>query len=470
MKDILFKRKNNQIQNFNNHNIQKLIFNDKIINNESVSKNEDIKRQMINEKDINYTPIYQNFKSTGLVQSNPPTPFSIPLPLIQTPSYQISNLGTKRNLLSFPNNNNSDIINSDGMNYNNRYEDMNMYEMNQQINYTTSTYRPYTTTSPKIDSVDCYQPNYQKQNCFLQGNNSFKQNFNLETSQLFNCTSNTPINSIDNSIIYSKSPLPINEFQKTGLIEKNQNNQNELLNIKRQRTFIPLTSPIIPNQNLYSSRTNTQNWFKISNNGFNSGIATPVSPSEQVNNNIINDNGLNFDNFERFTVLGEEKTNNQNDLNEMNEYNNRIIISEKEGKASVKATRSTGNNSIDNDNSQMQNELYVKKSNDNYEENNNNVDNIPSYFKEVTNNDAEDKEQQKEEIDETQGNNHNNTKHFSNVKNEIISNSSGFDINNSKKLFNTTSLSQVIPKQSNKKLKKTENNVSKQKKKISKNS
>ena len=79
-------------------------------------------------------------------------------------------------------------------------------------------------------------------------------------------------------------------------------------------------------------------------------------------------------------------------------------------------------------------------------------------------------EQEKEEIDDTQGNNHNNAKHFSSAKNEIISNSSGFDINNSKKLFNTTSLSPVIPKQSNKKIKKTESNVSKQKKKISKNS
>ena len=217
-------------------------------------------------------------------------------------------------------------------------------------------------------------------------------------------------------------------------------------------------------------RTNTQNWFKISNNGFNSGITTPVSPTEQVNNNIINENGLNFDNFEKFNVLGEEKTNNQNDINEMNEYNNRIIISEKEGKASVKVARSTGNNSIDNENSQKKNELYVKKVTDNYEETNN-VGNIPSYFKEVTNNnEAEEKEQEKEEIDDTQGNNHNNAKHFSSAKNEIISNSSGFDINNSKKLFNTTSLSPVIPKQSNKKIKKTESNVSKQKKKISKNS
>ena len=49
-------------------------------------------------------------------------------------------------------------------------------------------------------------------------------------------------NSIDNSIIYSKSPIPTNEFQKTGLLEKNK---NELLNIKRQRTSIPLTSPIM---------------------------------------------------------------------------------------------------------------------------------------------------------------------------------------------------------------------------------
>ena len=469
MKDILLKRKNNKIQNYNN-NIQTLNINDKnnISNeSESVIKNEDIKRQVINEKEINYTPIYQNLKSTGLVQSIPPTPFSIPLPLIQTPSYQISNLGAKRNLLPFPNNNNTDIINFDGINYNSRYEDMNMYEINQQINYTTSTYRPYTTTSPKIDSIDCYQPNYQKQNSFLQGNNSFKHNFNLDASQLFNCSSNTPINSIDNSIIYSKSPIPTNEFQKTGLLEKNK---NELLNIKRQRTSIPLTSPIIPNQNLYPLRTNTQNWFKISNNGFNSGITTPVSPTEQVNNNIINENGLNFDNFEKFNVLGEEKTNNQNDINEMNEYNNRIIISEKEGKASVKVARSTGNNSIDNENSQKKNELYVKKVTDNYEETNN-VGNIPSYFKEVTNNnEAEEKEQEKEEIDDTQGNNHNNAKHFSSAKNEIISNSSGFDINNSKKLFNTTSLSPVIPKQSNKKIKKTESNVSKQKKKISKNS
>ena len=45
------------------------------------------------------------------------------------------------------------------------------------------------------------------------------------------------------------------------------------------------------------------------------------------------------------------------------------------------------------------------------------------------------------------------------AKNEIISNSSGFDINNSKKLFNTTSLSPVIPKQSNKKIKKTVENI-----------
>ena len=83
MKDILLKRKNNQIQNYNN-NIQTLNINDKnnISNeSESVIKNEDIKRQVINEKEINYTPIYQNLKSTGLVQSIPPTPFSIPLPL-----------------------------------------------------------------------------------------------------------------------------------------------------------------------------------------------------------------------------------------------------------------------------------------------------------------------------------------------------------------------------------------------------
>ncbi len=65
--------------------------------------------------------------------------------------------------------------------------------------------------------------NYQKQNSFLQGNNSFKHNFNLDASQLFNFSSNTPINSIDNSIIYSKSPIPTNEFQKTGLLEKNKN-------------------------------------------------------------------------------------------------------------------------------------------------------------------------------------------------------------------------------------------------------
>ena len=111
MKDILLKRKNNKIQNYNN-NIQTLNINDKnnISNeSESVIKNEDIKRQVINEKEINYIPIYQNLKSTGLVQSIPPTPFSIPLPLIQTPSYQISNLGAKRNLLPFPNNNNTDI-------------------------------------------------------------------------------------------------------------------------------------------------------------------------------------------------------------------------------------------------------------------------------------------------------------------------------------------------------------------------
>ena len=61
MKDILLKRKNNKIQNYNN-NIQTLNINDKNnISNEieSVIKNEDIKRQVINEKEINYTPIYQ---------------------------------------------------------------------------------------------------------------------------------------------------------------------------------------------------------------------------------------------------------------------------------------------------------------------------------------------------------------------------------------------------------------------------
>lgn len=330
------------------------------------------------------------------------------------------------------------------------YAEMDNYEYNPQINYTTSTYKPITISSPKRNQITISNK-YPGLGLQQNINNLNFTGSNLDTSQLF--ATNSPPSSLDNTINFPMSVLPkypslnrnTTSFQIPQSVNKNRiiPNPNELINQKRRRDLSPFGigggQSYFYNLSSKNQSINPQinNW-----NQYVNGLASPqsnqMSPSGQYE-------GLNFDDFEEFNMLTENenfKQEKEEPFQNDKKYSSKIIICEKEGKTSIKAVEAE---EIDNNNNIQNTQSISKPQADNplLNTSNNNIPNQEDYTNPIksskTNNNMT---------------NNNEDVHIYIDHHSSHSNSSGFDIDNTKKHENKKSPLSKKPQNDNPKNKK----------------
>ena len=415
-----------------------------------------------NKKNNNFNLLRKSNFSIPLPQRNPKTPNLQPIinktlsnnhKLMSLPNENLNNNYFEMNhyppqISPYPNNNNT-IYNKNKTSYG----EMDTYEYNPPINYTTSTYKPITVSSPKRNQITI--SNKYPGLALQQNLNNLNISGGNDTSQLF--ATNSPPSSLDNTLNFPMSVLPKypslsrnnTPFQIPQSVNKNRiiPNPNELINQKRRRDLSPFG--VGGGQSYFynlSSKNKSinppiNNWNQYVN-GLSSPQSNQMSPSGQYE-------GLNFDDFEEFNML----TENENYKQEKEEpfqndkrYSSKIIICEKEGKTSIKAVEAE---EIDNNNNIQNNKSLLEISKPQAD------NSIP--LLNTGNNNLTKQEDYTNQINLQKTNNMNNNIEDVNVyidQHSNHSNSSGFDIDNTKKYENKKSPSSRKPQNDNSKNKK----------------